>query len=115
MTGRADRRYCSPACRQRAHRQRQQVAPTLALPQLPHPKTRKLTTAEWRGPRRPHRQVLDATVAALGGLQISLADITVLDASVTGGDARALAGELRNATRELNRIRRLLEQCAAEA
>lgn len=98
MTGRADRRYCSPACRQRAHRQRQEVAPTLALPQ-----------PSKRGPRRPHRQVLDAIVAALGGQQVALADITVLDASVTAEDARVLADELRKATKELNRVRRLLE------
>lgn len=104
MTGRADRRYCSPACRQRAHRQRQEVAPTLALPQ-----PAKL------GPRRKHRQVLDAAVVALGGLRMGLAELTVLDESVTNDEARVLAGELRAASRDLNRIRRLLEQCADQA
>ena len=104
MTGRADRRYCSPACRQRAHRQRQEVAPTLALPQQAK-----------RGPRRRHSEVLDATVVALGGLRMGLADVTVLDASVSSDEARALVGELKAATRELNRVRRLLEQCAEQS
>ncbi|MEH0587407.1 hypothetical protein QA942_26305 [Streptomyces sp. B21-106] len=59
-TGRADSRYCSPACRQKGYRQRQATQAALAAPLL--------DARGRRYPQRSQRKALENGVAVLSGL-----------------------------------------------
>lgn len=105
MTGRADRRYCSPACRQRAHRQRQAPPPpAMAIPQAP-----KL------GPRRKHRQTVEAIGTGLAGLAMAARELVELDASITPDAAAQLAVELGQHLRALGKLHRQLKTRSNDA
>ena len=103
MTGRADRRFCSPACRQRAHRQRSE--PTQAALAMPQPPT--------RGPRLKHRQVVERMAPQLAGLALVAREVVELDASLTPDAAAKHAADLGRDLRELGRLRRLLQERAS--
>lgn len=69
----------------------------LAIPQPPR-----------YGPRRKHRQVLEAVAAGLSGTAMALDDITELDTTVTKGEAAQLVRDLSQQIRSIERIRALL-------
>ncbi len=116
MLGRADRKFCSAACRQRAHRRRHagergdaHVAPAAS----PEPDRYVFTPEPRRGGRkRQHLKTIRNLNEALIGLASAAASITELDDSMTPTASRPVADEMRESLVNLQRIAQLLDERA---
>ncbi|MGW5427919.1 hypothetical protein ACWET9_11965 [Streptomyces sp. NPDC004059] len=71
-TGRADSRYCSPACRQKAYRKRQSAAPVPEAPPLVNARGR-------RPPRRTQAESLRKAMPVLSGLAMAMEKVGELE------------------------------------
>lgn len=106
-TGRADSRYCSPKCRQKAYRQRVTA---------PRPEASPLTTAAGRRwPRRTQRKSLDAGMASLSGLCGALATISGIEGTVKAAEPAHWRTELAAAERIVQALHQKLRARSGSA
>lgn len=87
-TGRADSRYCSPACRQKAYRQRKGTEPA-PTPEVP-------PTADTRGRRRPRRtqaESLRKAMPVLSGMAMGLEKVGEPEDGWPREELERIAGE----------------------
>lgn len=106
-TGRADSRYCSPKCRQKAYRQR-----TAA----PRPKAAPLITAAGRRwPKRTQRKALEGGMASLSGLCGALAAVGGIEGTVKAAELAHWRTELAGAERIVQSLHRKLQARSGSA
>lgn len=89
-TGRADSRYCGPACRQKSYRRRQSPAAPPAKAEAP-----PLTDSRGRRlPQRSQSESLRKSIPVLSGLTAAMGRVGELDESLPPAEAAQIAEQL---------------------
>lgn len=101
-TGRADSRTCSPACRQKAYRQRKAGERAAAIEVAAKPPTRK-------GRGRSQQQSIQSGVSWLSGLTAALDGVKAIDPDITAQEAAQWSAELDDSLRVLEGFATKLE------